>query len=85
MTDFWSLKWSSGPPPERSIPRKSEATATPSKEITTKKRDRMNEMLCDRELMPSTGTNPFRNSNNYGEDIDVQSKFLIPGSNSQFS
>lgn len=86
MTEQWCLKWSYGPPPEKSLPtsrhQTEENNSVVNKPVFAKKRDQLNEKLGDRELMPCTGTNPFRNKNNYGEDIDIQSRFLIPGSNS---
>ena len=51
--------------------------------VKDNKKEKYNQLINKRELIPTNLINPHINSNNYIKDLSVQSKFLIP-QNSQY-
>tara|TARA_Y100000389_G_C17467198_1_gene526738 strand:- start:4239 stop:4559 length:321 start_codon:yes stop_codon:yes gene_type:complete len=52
-------------------------------EIKENKKDICSKRMADRELITCSNTNPYMVKNNYLDDINIQSQFLIP-QNSNF-
>lgn len=48
--------------------------------LKSNKREEANEKMTERYLISQTQQNPFLATNNYIQDLDIQSKFLIPRS-----
>ena len=76
-----SLKWTNGTVLEKSMRTKTLDQHTFI--VSSNKTDKFNDIINARELMPTNQINPFLIKNNYLNDLDIQTKFLIP-QNSQY-
>lgn len=75
------LKWTNGTIFEKSMRSKTIDTITYIG--SSNRTDKFNAIINQREMMPTNTINPFMVSNNYLNDLETQSKFLIP-QNSQY-
>ena len=76
-----SFKWTNGTIFEKSM--RSRTLDTQTFIVSSNKMDKFNDIINARELLPTNKINPFLIGNNYLNDLETQTKFLIP-QNSQY-
>ena len=74
-------KWTNGTVLEKSM--RSRTLDKQTFIVSSNKADKFNEIINARELLPTNKINPYLIDNNYLNDLEVQTKFLIP-QNSQY-